>query len=144
VQWDGETTKKTIKEDNSKNFELIMSARFILIPVKKLKDWLLEFDNLNILITESSGDKKAKIRKLRIEANYNSSVFEKIWQAEDKNHQILNQKWDNVWLLMSEALSIEPVFSNFNEDFWLFNPIFRYNFQNYQPDKLLSLLHNLG
>jgi hypothetical protein len=134
VNWDGRLIKKTVVEQGE-NFKLMLPARFVKIPVEWARTWLSEFDGMNVAINEVlSDDNTVDIRRLRIEQDYKTCVFEKIWQTHNSSYAPLNQKWDGVWRQMTGALTNEPLVTDFDEDFWFVNPEIVYDLQTYQPD----------
>lgn len=138
VYWDRVAARKAIaKPEQGESYNLMLPARFVKVPAEVFKGWLSDFDNVNVVInTPKKEDKKAGIRRLRIERDYAASIFEKVWQTENKKHSLLNQKWDSIWKQMSNILSQEPFVVNLDEDFWFVNPQVKYNFRTYQPDLL--------
>jgi hypothetical protein len=138
VYWNGTATKKEMAAlKDEETFELILPARFVKLPVEICHTWLSEFDNINITVnTPKKDDEKLHIKRLRIERDYKSNIFEKIWQTQDETHFFLNQKWDAVWTQMTKALNEEPSVDDFSESFWFVNPQVKYNFRSYQSNSL--------
>jgi hypothetical protein len=136
VYWDGVSTRTAFRK-SIKSFTLKLPARFVKIPIRKLKIWLSEFDGVNVALSgiDESNDDVEIIRRLRIEYDYMSCVFEKVWQIQDKNHSILNQKWQKLWTQTTKALVIEPLVTNFDEDFWFVLPKVKYDYKTYKPEQ---------
>jgi hypothetical protein len=134
VSWNGETTRKLVREQGQ-NFKLLMPARFVKLPIERLKTWLSEFNGISITVNiDCIDDDAANIRRLRIKQDHISCIFEKVWQAHQTNHSKLNQKWDQVWTQMTESLITEPSITNLDEDFWFVKLDIAYDFRTYRPD----------
>lgn len=134
VTWDGGAVRKIVREQEQ-NFKLVMPARFVKLPVERLKVWLSKFESLRVILNNYTDDDTVTIRRLRIKQDYVHRIFEKVWQTQDTDHTILNQQWSEVWVQMTEVLAIEPSVINLEEDFWFVNPKIVYDFQAYQPDQ---------
>ena len=133
--WDGEAARKAIREGIK--FKGAMPARFIQLPVEQLRGWLSEFNEVSVRVNEiNEDDNVTAIRRLRIERNYASCIFEKVWQMQDANHVSLNLKWDRVWSEMTDVLSKSENISDLREDFWFVKPTVRYNLDAYDPTLL--------
>jgi len=136
VHWDGKSAKRAIS--TGQPFELALPARFTVLPVVRLRTWLSEFEgvsvSLHILLER---DPAIDIRKLRIELDYKTWIFEKVWQLADSNHAILNQKWNKMWNEMTDILISQPALDDFYEDFWFVNPEVRYDVESYQPARYI-------
>lgn len=131
---DWKSTREAFREQGE-NFQLTLPARFIKLPIDRLNTWLSSFSNLKTSIDELCPyDSEVPIRKLRIERDYTACIFEKVWQNEDEDHAILNEKWDQVWEQMTETLAIEATMDYLREDFWLNQVEARYNYQAYKPN----------
>jgi hypothetical protein len=53
-------------------------------------------------------DTELPIRQVRVEWEYTSCVFEKVWQSPDPQHAPLVAAWSHVWADMGEALDALP------------------------------------
>jgi len=136
VYWDGEAARKAYREQGQR-LKLSMPARFVQIPADQVREWVSQFDGVGIVINDAVGESgTVDIRRLRIERDYKSSVFEKIWQMQDADHALLNRRWGHVWQHMTDALESKPLIPDPDEDFWLGRPWFVYDMQGYQPGQL--------
>lgn len=142
VFWDGEAAR-TVYRQREQPFRLSLPARFVLVSVQQAREWLSQFDNASTVINDAIGEEDTVIiRRLRIERDYKSTVFEKVWQAQDKSHETLNQRWDQVWSYMTESLQTGPLISDADEDFWLARPWGRYDMKGWQPEQLAAASSN--
>lgn len=138
VSWEGEEAKKIVKERKEK-LNLTLPARFVKIPIEKLEKWLSELDNLQIHINEPFRDNyDGKILKLRLEVDYLSCIFEKVWQTADVKKDLLSQKWDFIWSDMTESLINSVTVAKPIENIQLTNFEFEYDFPSYQPNKIVG------
>lgn len=138
VFWDGELMKRSILSHNQPS-ELVLPNRFVRIPIKRLQDWLAEFSSLSVPIDEvPRDDSTGSIRRLKIQREIITSMFEKIWQVHPITHASLEDAWDRVWTQMTEELGIAPTVPNeeVDEDFRFVTPIFTYDPANYRPNLL--------
>jgi len=137
VTWDGKATRETIRRQGENlQFDLVMPAKYVGLPVKHLKAWLSQFDDVTVLANETceDDDDLTIIRRLRIDKNYATCTFEKVWQSQAPRNTLLNQKWEYVWEQMTKALTTKPPITNFDEEFWFVNPEVKYDFEAYQPE----------
>lgn len=131
---DWKSTREAFQEQGKK-FQLILPARFVKLPMDRLKMWLSSFSNLKTSIDElCPTDSEMPIRRLRIERDYTTCIFEKVWQSENEDYATLNEKWDQVWEQMTESLATEPTIDYLSEDFWLNQVQARYDYAVYQPN----------
>lgn len=135
VYWDASKVRRELKT-HPKMYELIMPARFVVVPVRRLKAWLAEFSDLSIRIPISYDvDKSASVKRVRIEQDYLSQVFEKVWQTQSTEHALLNERWNRVWKRMTKALVGQSIVKGIHEDFWFVSPEVRYDLRTYQPER---------
>ncbi len=133
VAWDGATVRRTLRE-HPRDFRLALPARFVAIPVRRLAKWLDEFENLTIQVSHFESDELTNIKRLRIERDYTSQIFEKVWQTRNPEHNFLNASWGHVWMQMTKVLASAASVNVPDEDFWFVNPEIRYDLENYQSD----------
>lgn len=137
VYWDGQSAKKAIYD--GRPFTMVLPARFVIMPLKRLDLWLAEFADIVVSVsTKSEKDETVDIRKLRIELDYIASIFEKVWQVRDSAHAVLNKKWSGVWDQMTEQLKNGPALSDLSENFRFVIPEVRYEFNTFHPDRYRS------
>jgi hypothetical protein len=137
VYWNWDIAKKMIEEQQKEDIiRPTIPARFVKLQMIQLGEWLSVFNNISVTIDGSCvDDDEVPIRKLRIEQDYTSCIFEKVWQTQDVNHNPLNQKWDQVWQQMTEALKNGSHIFRLKEDYRLLKFEFNYDFEVYQPDQ---------
>jgi hypothetical protein len=133
VSWNGESVRKLVRKQGHE-FKLVIPVRFIKLPIEELKSWLSEFDGTRLTINIDYPGNIANIKKLRIEQDYTSCIFEKVWQVQPVSRSKLDQSWNRVWIQMTEKLIGEPPVNDLDEDFWFKNADVMYDFQGYQPD----------
>jgi hypothetical protein len=135
VYWDGLSARKAFKEQTNNN-RVVLPARFVVVSTQRLRTWLSQFHDLDIRVsTKYDADKTTDVRRLRIESNYVSQIFEKVWQRQDPQHTSLNERWNRVWRWMTESLHEESVIEGIIEDFWFVNPEVHYDLRTYQPGR---------
>jgi hypothetical protein len=141
--WDGVSSRKNFKEypefrEHPEKFPVVLPARFVKISTRRLRSWLFEINGMSVKVSgvNAIDSKVDVVRKIRVEQDYVACVFEKVWQAEDRNHAILNNKWRKIWTGFSRALKTAPIIDKFTENFGLAVPVFWYDFDNFQPDLL--------
>lgn len=133
VYWDGIATRKALHRQG-RTFELTLPARFVRIPLEHLHSWLSAFKGINVRLDALPGrDAHIPVRRLRIELNDKICAIEKVWQAADPEHTLLNQEWNQVWAAMTEALQSAPIVTTCDEDFWVYQPDVIYDLQMYEP-----------
>jgi hypothetical protein len=133
TSWDWKGTREAFREQGA-NFKLIMPARFVKLPIEQLNKWLLAFKDLKTTVDERCPvNSEVPIRGLRIERDYKACLFEKVWQNQSVKYAKLNEKWNQIWHQMTEALEVGPFIDHLNEDFWLNQLEVKYDFQAYQP-----------
>lgn len=134
VSWNGQATRKLVREQGQ-NFELVLPARFVKLPVEQLKAWLNEFDGLSIILSgDCTVDDSINVRKLRIKQDLTTCIFERTWQGQNANYTELNNRWAQIWAQMTKVLLTNSTITSIDEDFWLIDPNVTYDFLNYQPD----------
>jgi len=139
VYWDGVSAKKAFRKHKG-NYNLVLPARFVKLPVGKLKTWLMAFEGLSTTISKRTNNVEiVNIKRLRIEYDYVSPKFEQIWQIEEPEYAKLNDVWDKVWLDMTNTLLVEASITRFSEHFDFAISKFSYDFQTYRPDLVISL-----
>ncbi len=139
VYWDAPSTRTRLKA-HPKTFRLVLPARFVVVPVRRLRKWLAEFSGVHIKLPDAyQADKTADVKRLRIERSYLSQVFEVVWQLKDQEYGVVNERWDRVWIQMTRALTQAPTVDIPDEDFWFVNPKIRYNLTSYQPDRYVPI-----
>lgn len=132
--WDGPSARQKLRKEHQ--YDILLPARFVQLKAERLRLWLSDLNGLNIqLHTAYEADGNTEIRKLRIELDYVTWVFERVWQLTDSGYALLNQRWNHVWNQMTQALMNEPVIQNFEEHFLFPVPKVRYNFSTYQPER---------
>jgi len=134
VYWDGELVRRQTKqpEDKDRPFRLKVPARFVQMPVDRLVAWLAQLEGVSIPVDDMCGDDGAtSIRRLRIERDYLSCIFEKVWRLEDPKHARLNKRWDQIWQEMNTSLTNEQLVGNVVENFWFVKPRVRYDLRAY-------------
>jgi len=134
VSWNGELIRQIIKTQGHQNFTLVMPARFVKIPAKKLIAWLSDFEGITVLLDEECPDEDSDINGLRIERDHGVCIFEKVWYTENTSHKMLSQKWKEIWKETTDTLINEPSVTNLDEKFWFIKPEVLYKFQSYQPN----------
>lgn len=133
VHWNGGRIKASIKQTGSTP-PLILPARFVKLPAEQLRSWLSEFDGLEVTIrTALPISQLGAIKRLRIEMDYKTCVFEEIWQTKNDHHILLDQKWAAVWEHMTEILQERSGILSYDEDFRFVQPEFIYDLEAYSP-----------
>ena len=137
VSWNGKAVREAIRpQGKNPQFDLVMPAKYVSLPVKHFRAWLSEFDGVSVLANETCEDYDdlTVIRRLRIDRDYMNCVFEKVWQFQEATNVLMNHKWEKVWEQMTKALVTKPLITNFDEDFWFVNPEVKYDFEAYQAN----------
>lgn len=133
VVWNRSAIKEMIK-DQPNNFELVLPAKFVIIPVNQLEKWLKSFNGIRTSIQPHIYKTTTNTtRRLKIERDYKSAIFEKTWEQRSNKYNRLNEKWEVVWNEMTQFLEREPIFLDFFEKFWPVIPNPHYNFNDYHP-----------
>ncbi|NWJ48693.1 MAG: hypothetical protein HXX08_22765 [Chloroflexi bacterium] len=134
VFWNGIVERAKVRKEKEAYIGQL-PARFIEIPVSLLREWLNEFDDLSLKIDLSSQlDESVKVRRLRIERDYYSEIFEYIWQKENELFSELNNKWQKVWDQMTELLSSSKIVTDFSEEYSAYEGRVHYNLDAYSAD----------
>ncbi len=107
------------KAVQSPDFRLALPARFVQVGADELRGWLGRFDDVTVRVQEGWEDdgEHGVLRRLRIERDYVAAVFEKIWLAREGDKTLLDQRWEEVWELMTAVLKSSPTVSAPEEDF---------------------------
>ncbi len=134
TSWDGNSARADFYRDPNR-FKLQLPARFVEIPIRRLRSWLACFDGIQIELKNiHEVNEEESIRRLRIERDYKSQTFEKMWQLRNSDNTELRSAWDNVWFQMTKSLLTAPRVENLAEGFWFVMPEIRYDFQKFTPD----------
>jgi hypothetical protein len=136
AQWKMDDAYKSITKQGDA-FVLNMPARYVVVPVKTMVDWLSMFANLSVQVNLiSDADRTMGVRRLRIQQDFVTHAFERAWEGDRIENHELNQRWNRVWDLMTEALSAEPTIDTFRESFWGDTSRVKYDLERYMPTRL--------
>lgn len=119
VTWDSRVTHRAISELRQ-HAPLVVPARFVRVPVESVREWLAVFKDLTITMEQTLvEDTTVPIRRVRLEWEYTSCVWEKIWQDPGPQHATLVAAWTAAWERMGDALRTHPQLeaATINEDF---------------------------
>lgn len=131
VYWDGDYEKKQARAKDQVHIPKV-AARFVEIDRSQAQGWLSQFDGLRYEVdTNCSHDEDVPVWRLRAEMEHASCAFEFLWESNAQPFKELNKRWDSVWSSMGQALENCPVLSNFDEDFWTYEPSFKYGLDSY-------------
>ncbi len=100
--------------------KLTMPTRFVVLPIEQAREWMSRFAQQVAYIDDTLAEFSADVqtRSLRIEREYLSCIFEKVWERQDERNLLLQRTWDAVWLDMGRALREAPVLDRpVKEDF---------------------------
>lgn len=135
--WDGVTIRQEFQKQRQ-DYKLLLPLRVVELPTEQVKRWLAAFDTVNVPIKEpESTYDKLDIKRLRIDQGWVYQVFEMIWQNQSIQYNELNQKWTQVWTQMTEKLQVSPSIIDFLEMLPHTSLDFKYDLQNYDPNKLV-------
>jgi hypothetical protein len=133
ITWDRIMTRQIIESEQE--HALRVPAKFVVVSQRHLDSWLQEFDGVNILVRTAAGlDYLGEVRRIRIELNYATSIFEKLWQTDDAEYTKLNMRWSGVWQNMTNVLRRKSAYMDFSENFRDSASNVEYAFDEYRPD----------
>ena len=134
VYWNHATERELMKQDGF-NYTFGMPARFVKVSADQLRDWIGRFSGATVPISASWGRNiPDSVRRLRIESDYYSSVFESTWGGGAEAFEDLSQRWETVGHEMTGALQTAPVVTEISEEFAHPEGTPRYDLKGYRPD----------
>jgi hypothetical protein len=134
VIWNGARAKLLVRGTQEEP-DWALPARFVIISRRQLMTWLSVFEGSSVHITSKPYDDfHAGIKRLRIEYNYQSQVFEVIWRRGSEQCRDIENRWTNIWRRMTLSLKRNVQTSELDEDYWVNANNLQYDFASYQPD----------
>jgi hypothetical protein len=133
VQWDGRTVRRIVQKNEP--YSLIIAARFVLIPMAQLRDWVAQFSDVAIPFGPQKGI-VTEIRRLRIELDYDNRASERIWDVDDPTCVELNHRWKSIWNDMTVALETQPVITQIDENYKVQRLEYQFDFEAYEPRRI--------
>lgn len=129
--WDGVSTRKIVKAGDE-NYKPIIPAKFVQITMDQVRSWLHQITDVSVPSLRSwEEDLSFEVRRVRIEPDYRGKIVDFVWQSDDVKLEVMNQCWKAVWNEMSTVLSKGKSLIEFEEDFWIVEPRYEYELNNY-------------
>jgi len=132
VLWNGTHARKLFRTDPS-SVSLSIPAKFVVIPMDRVEFCLKPFQRVSSPVLVKDDEPKIEIRRIRIERDYATGVFERTWHLSSipKSLRALDEAWSTVWEYLGEDLHRSNQIEDIEEDFWIENFQMNYDFEGY-------------
>lgn len=118
MSWDSKSVVRKSRDDPPPDAPFTIPAKFVRISIAQVQQWINVFDGLpTSLQVFSQEDDGLPICSLRIETDYVSNAFERVWQVLPGEQSELLSAWREVWREMGNILQGAPSLTDIEESF---------------------------
>jgi hypothetical protein len=135
MSWDSKSVVRKSRDDPPPDAPFTIPAKFVRVPIAQVRQWIKVFDGLPMsLQVFPLEDDSTPICSLRVETNYVSNAFEKVWQVLPGEQSEFLRAWQEVWHEMGNILQASLSLTNVAESFpHIEGKPERYDLQAYKP-----------
>lgn len=139
MSWDSKSVVRKSRDDPPPDAPFTIPVKFVRVPLAQVWQWVRAFDGLQMsLQVFPLEDDGLPICSLRVETDYVSNAFEKVWQVFPGEQSELLNAWRQVWQEMGQILQASPSLTGIEESFpHVEGRTEVYDLQGYEP--LLTL-----
>lgn len=136
--WDSNDIRRQIAASDVP-YRLTLPARFVHVPTDVVRTWVTSFEDMRVpFSTRQDHAEDTIIKRVRIEWDYATTVWERMWRLDDASLHELDRNWADVWAAMAESAEGATAVTGMDEGFFQVPLDFAYDTEAYYPALLLQ------